>query len=78
MTKLLRKAFTMVSTRLNQQDQDRLAYLIIENVGKLPQLLEDEIEEQSFDLSAIKALESETVQNLLKKVAEKHGAQNPF
>ena len=78
MTKLLQKAFTIVSTRLNQQDQDRLAYLIIENVGKLPQLLEDEIEEQSFDLSAIKALESETVQNLLKKVAEKHGAQNPF
>jgi len=78
MTKLLRKAFTIVSTRLNQQDQDRLAYLIIGNVGKLHQLLEDEIEEQSFDLSAVKALESETVQNLLKKVAEKHSAQDIF
>ena len=78
MTKLLQKAFTMISTRLNQKDQDRLAYLIIENVWKLHQLLEDEIEEQSFDLSAVKALESETVQNLLKKVAEKHGAQNLF
>jgi|LGOV01.1.fsa_nt_gb hypothetical protein len=78
MTKLLRKAFTIVSTRLNQQDQDRLAYLIIGNVGKLHQLLEDEIEEQSFDLSAVRALESETVQNLLKKVAEKHSAQDIF
>jgi len=78
MTKLLQKAFTIVSTRLNQHDQDRLAYLIIENVGKLRQVLEDEIEEQSFDLSAVKALESETVQNLLKKAAEKHGAQNLF
>ncbi|MEA3416344.1 MAG: hypothetical protein U9R02_09355 [Thermodesulfobacteriota bacterium] len=78
MTKLLQKAFTIISTRLNQKDQDRLACLIIENVAKLHQLLEDEIEEQSFDLSAVKALESETVQNLLKKVAEKHGAQNPF
>lgn len=76
MTKLLQKAFTIVSTRLNRHDQDRLAYLIIENVGKLRQVLEDEIEEQSFDLSAVKALESETVQNLLKKVAEKYGAQN--
>ena len=78
MTKLLQKAFTIISMRLNQEDQDRLACLIIENVGKLHQLLEDEIEEQSFDLSAVKALESETVQNLLKKVAEKHGAQNSF
>ena len=78
MTKLLQKAFTIISTRLNQEDQDRLACLIIENVAKLHQLLEDEIEEQSFDLSAVKALESETVQNLLKKVAEKHDAQNPF
>ena len=78
MTKLLQKAFTIISMRLNQEDQDRLACLIIENVAKLHQLLEDEIEEQSFDLSAVKALESETVQNLLKKVAEKHDAQNPF
>jgi hypothetical protein len=78
MTKLLQKAFTIISTRLNHEDQDRLACLIIENVGKLHQLLEDEIEEQSFDLSTVKALESETVQNLLKKVAEKHDAQNPF
>jgi flagellar motor switch protein FliG len=78
MTKLLQKAFTIISMRLNQEDQDRLACLIIENIGKLHQLLEDEIEEKSFDLSAVKALESETVQNLLKKVAEKHGAQNPF
>ncbi|MDI6782028.1 MAG: hypothetical protein QME49_08015 [bacterium] len=75
MTKLFHEAVTTVSTRLNHQDQDRLAYLIIENVGKLPKLLEDMLDEQSFDASAVKAIESETVQHLLKRVAGKHQMQ---
>lgn len=75
MTNLLQETVTMVSTRLNQQDQNRLAHLMIENVGKLPKLLEDELDEQRFDASAVKAIESETVQHLLKRVAEKHHVQ---
>lgn len=76
MTKLLQKAFTMVSTRLNQHDQDRLAHLMIENGDKLQELLEDRLDEQRFDTSALKAIESETVQHLLKKVAGKHRTQH--
>lgn len=72
MTKLLEEAFTTISTKLNQQDQDRLAQLMIENIDKLPELLEEEMEERSFDISAVKAIESDKVQNLLKKVANKY------
>lgn len=71
MTKLLEEAFTTISTKLSQQDQDRLAQLMIENIEKLPELLEEEMEEGSFDISAVKAIESGKVQNLLKKVANK-------
>lgn len=71
MTKLLEEAFTTISTKLSQQDQDRLAQLMIENIDKLPELLEEEMEEGSFDISAVKAIESGKVQNLLKKVANK-------
>lgn len=74
MTKLLQEAFTLVSTQLNQQDQDKLAHLMIENIGKLQNLLEDEAEEKRFDASALEAIGSETVQNLLSKVAEKYSA----
>ncbi|MDI6792813.1 MAG: hypothetical protein QME81_08115 [bacterium] len=76
MTKLLQKAFTMVSTRLNHQDQDRLAHLMIENGDKLKELLEDRLDEQHFEASVLKAIESETVQQLLKKVAGKHRIQH--
>lgn len=71
MTKLLEEAFTTISTKLSQQDQDRLAQLMIENIDKLPELLEEEMEEGSFDISAVKAIESGKVQNLLKKAANK-------
>ena len=71
MTKLLEEAFTTISTKLSQQDQDRLAQLMIENIDKLPELLEEEMEEGSFDISVVKAIESGKVQNLLKKVANK-------
>ena len=75
MTELLEKAFTTISTKFSQQDQDRLAQLMIENIGNLPELLEEEMEERSFDISAVKAIESDKVQSLLKKVANKCKSQ---
>ncbi len=75
MTNLLQEAFMTVSTNLNQQNQDRLAQFMIKNVSKLPKFLEDELDEQRFDTSAVKVIKSETVQHLLKRVAEKHQVQ---
>lgn len=76
MTKLLEEAFTRISNKLNQHDQDRIAYLMIENIDKLHELLEDEIQEQNFDNGAVEAIKSDKVQNLLKKVANKYSSQN--
>ncbi len=67
MTKLLEEAFTMASTGLSRQDQDRLAHFIINNFGTLREVLEDVLDEQRFDHHAIKAFESESVQQLLKR-----------
>lgn len=75
MTKLLEEAFTTISKKLNLQDQNRLAHLMIENVGKLHELLGDEIHEQNFDNAAVEVIESGKVQNLLKKVANKYNSQ---
>ncbi len=75
MTKALEKAFTMASTGLHHKDQDRLGWFIIDNFPKLHEILDDLLDEQNFDRNAIKAIESENVQHLLRKVAEKHGAQ---
>ena len=47
MTKLLREAFTIASEKYNsQQDQERLAYLMIENMDRLYELLKEESEER--------------------------------
>jgi hypothetical protein len=71
MTKLLQEAFTMVSTKFNQEEQDRFAHLIMENINKLYEIL-DEAEERSFDSIASTTIDSEKIQNLLKRVTEKH------
>jgi len=75
MTKLFQEAVTKASTELNPQDQDRLAQFLLANVGRLHELIEDVIEEYAFERNAIAAIESESVQRLLKQVAEKHQTQ---
>ncbi len=72
MTKLLREAFTMASEKYSQQTQDRLAYLMIENMDRLYEILEEELDERNFDACVIEAVESEKIQNLFGKVAEKY------
>ena len=74
MTRLLQQAFTTVSTNLSPDSQDRLAQLMMENVGRLEEALEGAWDEEVFEASAIKAMESDKVRGLLKKVAEKHGS----
>jgi len=77
MTKLLREAFTMASEKYSsQQDQDRLAYLMIENMDRLYELLEEESGEQNFDACVIEAVGSEKIQKLFGKVAKKNSSQN--
>jgi hypothetical protein len=61
-------------SELNQQDQDRFDYLMSEKIDKLHDLSEAEAEEQCFEANAIETIQSETVQYLLGKVAEKHYA----
>jgi len=73
MTKLLEQAFESVSTKLSHESQNRLAQLMLSNLESLEGLLEEAMEERSFDASAIQAIESDRVQLLLKRVAEKHG-----
>ncbi len=72
MTKLLNEAFVIVSENFSQQDQDKLAYLMIENIDRLREFLEYESDEEIFDKSVIEAVKSENVQNLFRKVAEKY------
>ncbi len=75
MTKLLREAFTMASERYNSQ-QDRLACLMIENMDRLYELLEEEADERNFDVCVIEAVSSEKIRKLFGKVAEKYSSQN--
>ena len=75
MTKLLREAFTMASERYNSQ-QDRLACLMIENMDRLYELLEEEADERNFDACVIEAVSSEKIRKLFGKVAEKYSSQN--
>jgi hypothetical protein len=72
MTKLLYDALTTVSEKFSQQEQDKLAYLLVENMESLRVFLENETDERCFDAAAMEAIESEKVQSLLKRVAEKH------
>ena len=75
MTKLLREAFTMASERYDSQ-QDTLAYLMIENMDRLYELLEEEADERNFDACVTEAVSSEKIRNLFGKVAEKYNSQN--
>ena len=72
MTRLLYEALTTVSEKMSQQEQDRLAHLLVENMESLRDFLEDEADERRFKAAATEALQSQKVQHLLKKVAEKH------
>ena len=74
MTRLLQQAITTVSATLSPDRQDRLAQLMIENVDRLEEALEAAWDEQVFEASAIKAMESDKVRNLLKRVVERHSA----
>jgi len=79
MTKLLREAFIMASERYNsQQDQDRLAYLMIENMDRLCELLEEDTDEQNFDACVVEAVSSEKIQKLFGRVVEKHTSQSLY
>ena len=71
MTRLLREAFTMASERYNCQ-QDMLAYLMIENMDRLYELLEEEADERNFDACVIEAVSSGKIRNLFGSVAEKY------
>ncbi len=75
MTRLLQQAFTTVATNLSPASQDRLAHLMMENVGRLEEALEGAWDEQVFEASAIQAMESDKVRDLLKRVAQKHGSE---
>jgi len=76
MSKLLQEAFTMVSMRYSQHEQDRFAQLIMDNISKLREFLEGESEEQSFDNIAVRTVKSEKIRNLFGKVAEKYKKRN--
>ncbi len=73
MTRLLQQAFTTVSDNLSPDGQDRLARLMMANVGRLEEALEAAWDEQVFEVSAVEAMGSERVRSLLKQVAEKRG-----
>jgi hypothetical protein len=74
MTRLLQQAFTTVSATLTPDSQDRLAHLLLENVSRLEDALVAAWDEQVFEVSAVRALESAKVRGLIKKVAAKHGS----
>ena len=74
MTKLLRQAFNTVSENLSPERQDRLAQLMMADVGRLEEALEAAWDEQVFEASAIEAVESDRVRGLLKLAAEKYSS----
>ncbi len=76
MTRLLQRAFTTVAANLSPGSQDRLAHLMMENVGRLEEALEGAWDEQVFEASAIEAMETEKVRDLLKRAVAKHGSSN--
>ena len=61
-----------MSASLSPDSQDRLAHLMMENVGRLEEALEAAWDEQVFEASAIKALESDKVRGLMKRAADMH------
>ena len=72
MTRLLQQALTAVSANMSPDRQDRLAQLMMVDVGRLEEALEAAWDEQVFENSAVQALESDKVRGLLKRVADKH------
>ena len=75
MTKLLREAFDMASEKYGSQ-QDRLAYLMIENMDRLYEILEEEADERNFDACVTEAVSSEKMRKLFGKVAKKYSSRN--
>jgi hypothetical protein len=72
MTKLLQDAFTVVSMNFSPKEQERFAHLVIENIGRLREFLEEKSEERGFDRIAVETVMSPEIQNLLKRAAEKY------
>ena len=63
MTKSLQEAFTVVSMNFSRKEQERFAHLIMENIGRLREFLEKELEERSFDRIAVETIKSPKIQN---------------
>ncbi|HLC15152.1 MAG TPA: hypothetical protein VJL89_02860, partial [Thermodesulfovibrionia bacterium] len=61
--------------KFSQQEQDRFAHLIMENINKLREFLEEESEERYFENIAVKTLKSEKIQNMFGQVAAKYKNQ---
>lgn len=72
MTELLQQAFTIVSMNFSPKEQERFAHLIIENISRLREFLEEESEERNFDRIAVKTVKAPKIQNMLGRVAEKY------
>lgn len=77
MTKLFQEAFAKDSTELTPHDQDRFAQFLLANVGRLHDLLDDVVEEYTFDKQVIATIESQPIQQLLEQVAQKHPGVSP-
>jgi len=75
MTKLLQEAFTLVSMNFSRKEQERFAHLIIENISRLREFLEEESEERSFNRIAVATVKSPKIQNMLGKAANKYKNQ---
>ena len=75
MAESLRRAFIIASERYDGQ-QDKLAYLMIENMDRLYELLEEEAEERNFDACVIEAAGSEKIQKIFGKIAQKYKTQS--
>ena len=74
MTRLFEEAVTKASTELTAHDQDRFAEFLLAHRGNLHDLIEDVIEEYTFERYAIAAIELPSVQQLLKQVANTYQA----
>ena len=72
MTKSFQDAFTVVSMSFSPKEQERFAHLIIENIGRLRNFLEEESEERNFDRIAIEITKSEKIHRLFGKVADRY------
>lgn len=65
----------MASEKYGSQ-QDRLAYLMIENMDRLYELLKEESDERNFEACVTEAVSSDKILKLFGRVAKKYRSQN--